>query len=93
MLPMMELTMFALGILLIDLLLPEGWKRLNAVGRFSGVVFSAACVWRIQNCVATTGPLVRLPRRVMVDHFALYFWYCSWLDGHLDPHVDALSRS
>ena len=32
MLPMVELTIFALGILLIDLMVPRGWKWINAAG-------------------------------------------------------------
>ncbi|MBV9086126.1 MAG: hypothetical protein JOY79_01455, partial [Acidobacteriaceae bacterium] len=30
-LPMVLLTLFALGVLVIDLMLPQEWKRLNAV--------------------------------------------------------------
>ena len=48
MLPMVELTIFALGMLLIDLMLPREWKWLNAVAAFAGVALSAFCVWRIQ---------------------------------------------
>jgi len=73
MLPMVELTIFALGILLIDLMIPREWKWLNAVGAFVGVLMSAICVWRIQDM---------LPARsfgffgaLLVDRFALYFWY------------------
>jgi hypothetical protein len=32
MLPMVELTIFALGILLIDLIVPPQWKWINAPG-------------------------------------------------------------
>ena len=49
MLPMVELTIFALGILLIDLMVPRGWKWINAVGAFAGVLFAALCVWQIQS--------------------------------------------
>ncbi len=73
MLPMVELTIFALGILLIDLMLPKEWKWLNAVGAFAGVAFAAICVWRIQT---------NFPRgaagffnSLLVDRFAIYFWY------------------
>ncbi len=73
MLPMVELTIFALGILLIDLMVPRGWKWINAVGAFVGVVFAALCVWQIQS---------KLPRgaagfynSLLVDRFAIYFWY------------------
>jgi len=70
---MVELTIFALGILLIDLIVPRGWKWINAVGAFVGVVFAALCVWQIQS---------KLPRgavgfynSLLVDRFAIYFWY------------------
>jgi len=73
MLPMVELTIFALGILLIDLMVPREWKWVNAAGAFVGVVFAAVCVWQIQSV---------LPRgasgfynSLLVDRFAIYFWY------------------
>src|SRR6266478_7961564 len=73
MLPMVELTIFALGILLIDLWVPRESKWINAVGAFVGVLFAAVCVWQIQST---------LPRgaagfygSLLVDRFAIYFWY------------------
>ena len=39
MLPMVELTIFALGILLIDLMIPRGWKWINAAGAFAACCF------------------------------------------------------
>ena len=70
---MVELTIFALGILLIDLMVPREWKWINAAGAFVGVVFAALCVWQIQS---------KLPRgaagfynSLLVDRFAIYFWY------------------
>jgi len=45
---MVELTIFALGILLIDLMIPKQYKWLNAVGAFIGLLFAALCVWQIQ---------------------------------------------
>jgi NADH-quinone oxidoreductase subunit N len=73
MLPMAELTIFALGLLLIDLLVPREWKWINAVGAFAGVLFAAFCVWRIQ----TTLPrgAVGFYNSLLVDRFAIYFWY------------------
>src|SRR5260221_9583516 len=73
MLPMVELAIFALGILLIDLMVRRGWKWINAAGAFVGVLFAAVCVWQIQT---------KLPRgavgfynSLLVDRFAIYFWY------------------
>ncbi len=74
MLPMVELTLFALGILLIDLWAPREMKWINPVGAFAGVLFAALCVWRIQS---TLPPRV-LPgfyNSLLVDRFAIYFWY------------------
>jgi NADH-quinone oxidoreductase subunit N len=74
MLPMAELTIFALGILLIDLMIPRGWKWINAVGAFAGVFFSAVCVWQIQSTLPPQG-LLGFSNSLLVDHFAIYFWY------------------
>ena len=41
MLPMVELTVFALGILLTDLWTPREWKSINPACAFAGVAFSA----------------------------------------------------
>jgi NADH-quinone oxidoreductase subunit N len=74
MLPMVELTIFALGILLIDLMIPRGWKWIDAVGAFAGVVFAAVCVWRIQSTLPPRG-LFGFYNSLLVDRFAIYFWY------------------
>jgi NADH-quinone oxidoreductase subunit N len=74
MLPMVELTIFALGILLIDLMVPRGWKWINAAGAFVGVLFAAACVWQIQSSLPPRG-LLGFYSSLLVDRFAIYFWY------------------
>jgi NADH-quinone oxidoreductase subunit N len=74
MLPMVELTIFALGILLIDLMIPREWKWVNAVGAFAGVVFAAVCVWQIQRTLPPRG-LLGFYNSLLVDRFAVYFWY------------------
>jgi hypothetical protein len=48
MLPMVELAIFALGILLIDLMVPRSWRWINPASALFGVLFSALCVWQIQ---------------------------------------------
>ena len=70
---MVELTIFALGMLLIDLMLPREWKWLNALGALAGVTLSAFCVWRIQ----TNFPrgAAGFSNSLYVDRFAMYFWY------------------
>jgi len=74
MLPMVELTIFALGILLIDLWIPREWKWINAAGAFVGVLFSAVCVWQIQVTLPPRG-LLGFYNSLLVDRFAVYFWY------------------
>ena len=73
MLPMVELTIFALGILLIDLLVPREWKWLNAAGALIGVIFAAICVWQIQRTLPHGA--AGFFNTLLVDRFALYFWY------------------
>jgi len=73
MLPMVELTIFALGMMLIDLMLPKEWKWLNALGAFVGVVMSAFCVWRIQTNFPHGAP--GFANSLFVDRIAIYFWY------------------
>jgi len=70
---MVELTIFALGILLIDLMVPRGWKWINAAGAFVGVVFAALCVWQIQSMLPRGA--AGFYNSLLVDHFAIYFWY------------------
>lgn len=76
-LPIILLTLFALGILLLDLMLPAQWKRLNALTALVGILFSAAGVVKIQlafNAAGITGESAFL-NSLVVDHFTIYFWY------------------
>src|SRR5467141_2661927 len=73
MLPVVELTIFALGILLIDLMVPREWKWINAAGAFVGVLFAAVCVWQIQSTLPRGA--VGFYNSLLVDRFAIYFWY------------------
>jgi len=73
MLPMVELGIFALGILLIDLMIPREWKWMNAAGAFVGVLFSALCVWQIQSLFPRGA--IGFFNSLLVDRFAIYFWY------------------
>jgi len=76
-LPMLLLTMFALGILLIDLMLPPEWKKMNAATALVGVLFSAAAVLKIQ--IAESRAHLTFSKAVadsiMMDHYAIYFFY------------------
>jgi NADH-quinone oxidoreductase subunit N len=81
-LPILLLTVFAIGTMLIDLMLPAEWKRLNAVTALTGLVFSGAATWRIQSLyraaekagqqvIAYSG----FGGALVVDRFAIYFYY------------------
>jgi NADH-quinone oxidoreductase subunit N len=76
-LPIILLTLFALGILLIDLMVPPEWKWVDAVTAFIGILFAAAGVIKIQLALDSS----HLPgqaafmQAMVVDRFAIYFWY------------------
>ncbi len=76
-LPFTLLTLFALGLLLIDLMLPVETKWANAVTAFVGVLFSAAGVFKIQLWMSATSSQGSLGfmRTMIVDRFAIYFFY------------------
>lgn len=76
-LPILLLTIFALGILIIDLMLPPERKWVNAATAFIGVLFATAGVVRIQFAMDNSHR-VWMPAFVgamVIDHFTLYFWY------------------
>src|ERR1700691_6166136 len=84
-LPIILLTLFALGILLIDLMVPPEWKWTNAATAFVGVLFAAAGLLRIQLAQADLmlhGERAEwaFMRSGVMDHFAIYFSYLL-LDG------------
>jgi NADH-quinone oxidoreductase subunit N len=76
-LPITLLALFALGILLIDFMLPKEMKWANAFTAFIGVMFSIAGVIKIQlwmhsvNVTFAAGFM----NTMLVDRFALYFFY------------------
>src|SRR5246127_2196526 len=72
-LPITLLVLFALGILLIDFMLPKETKWLNAVTAFIGVCFSAAGVYKIQ--MTFPGGYPGMLGTMRVDRFAIYFFY------------------
>ena len=76
-LPIILLTLFALSILLIDLILPAEWKWVNAATAMAGLCFSAVGVYKIQHALAQAQVLGQnaLANSMAVDHFAIYFWY------------------
>src|SRR3982750_2548321 len=76
-LPMILLTLFALGILLIDLMIPAEWKWTNAVTALGGVGFATAGVIKIQYALNRSHLLGQQGYlgAIVVDRYALYFWY------------------
>src|ERR1700690_2015559 len=79
-LPIVMLAVFALGILLIDLMIPPEWKWTNAVTAFMGVLFSAAGVLKIQYVQFEAAKLgrsveVAFMHSMVLDHFSIYFYY------------------
>jgi NADH-quinone oxidoreductase subunit N len=74
-LPITLLALFALGILLIDLMLPKEQKWANAVTALIGLVFSAKAVYNIQQYLGTSGGTYGMMHTMLVDRFALYFFY------------------
>ena len=79
-LPILLLTLFALGILLIDLMVPPEWKWANAATAFVGILFAAGGLVRIQLAQAELlahGERVEwaFMRSMVMDHFAIYFCY------------------
>ena len=74
-LPITLLALFALGILLIDFMLPQEMKWANAVTAFIGVMFSASGVYKIQLWLGSSPGSFGLMRTVLMDRFAIYFFY------------------
>jgi NADH-quinone oxidoreductase subunit N len=77
-LPMILLTLFAMGILLIDLMLPAELKWTNPLLAFTGVGFASYGVHNIQAWYNAQGGLMGRPgfmNTLVVDRFAIYFFY------------------
>ena len=76
-LPMTLLALFALGILLIDLMIPPESKWANALIALVGVLFSTAGVIKIQSGMQATASMgsLGMMRALLIDRFAIYFFY------------------
>src|SRR5947209_18922674 len=83
-LPMIMLTVFALGILMIDLIVPASAKRLNAITALVGIGFSAAALYfEVQHdqygdgapVVGSFGYILGGLGQMRMDTFAVYFSY------------------
>jgi NADH-quinone oxidoreductase subunit N len=78
-LPITLLTLFALGILLIDLMLPPEWKWLNPLTALTGVLFAAKGVldiqrWEQANRSMSMGAFGMM-HSIRMDRAAIYFFY------------------
>src|SRR5437899_915381 len=72
-LPEIELTLFGLGILLIDFTLRVKERYLNAGLALLGTLFSAYTVWKLRIPVDADGSLLGFHDSVVVDPFFLFF--------------------
>lgn len=72
-LPQIELTLFGLGILLIDFTFGVKERYLNAGLALLGTAFSAYTVWELRIPVGANGPLPGFHGSVVVDSFFLFF--------------------
>jgi NADH-quinone oxidoreductase subunit N len=77
-LPIILLTLFALGTLLIDLMLEREQKWFNSVTAMAGVLFSAGVLYyKIQRPLEASGApgYAGMMGTMLVDRFAIYFFY------------------
>jgi NADH-quinone oxidoreductase subunit N len=72
-LPEIELTLFGLGILLVDFTLGVKERHFNAGIALLGTIFSAYTVWRLRIPVALEDALPGFHDSIIVDHFFLFF--------------------
>src|SRR5260370_29574880 len=72
-LPEIELTLFGLGIMLIDFTLSVKERYLNAGLALLGTLFSAYTVWKLRVPVDADGSLLGFHDSVVVDPFFLFF--------------------
>ncbi|MGI9102137.1 MAG: NADH-quinone oxidoreductase subunit N [Terriglobales bacterium] len=73
-LPMILLSLFGLGVLIIDLMLPDEWKQWNAITAMIGLAFSASAVVRLHMSGVLVGRFA-YAGSVLMDGFAIYFFY------------------
>src|SRR5512140_3865462 len=81
-LPIILLSLFGLGVLVIDLLLDAEWKQWNAVTALIGLGFAAASVILLQLTGKLIGGFAYVSRAngqyvgsLLMDSFAIYFFY------------------
>ena len=71
--PEAELSMFALGILLIDFWTDQKSRYMNAALAMMGVLFSGVTVWQLHTKVALLGNQSGFSQSIVVDPFFIFF--------------------
>src|SRR5437879_1584475 len=71
--PQIELSMFALGILLIDFWADARSRWFNPALALTGTVASGVTVWQLHAKVASRGILLGFQNSIVVDPFFLFF--------------------
>src|SRR5574341_1911899 len=74
-LPMVQLSLFGLGVLITDFLLEARYKYWNAVMAMLGVAFSGFSLWRLYAILQATGraELLGFNRSLVIDNFFIFF--------------------
>ena len=92
-LPISLLTLFALGVLIMDLMMPSQWKRMNGFVALVGIVFAALGTRKIQIWYLTQH-IDRIPAGFMgtllVNRFSIYFFYLFLAGTAISIRVPAL---
>ena len=74
-LPMVQLSLFGLGVLITDFLLEARYKYWNAVMAMLGLAFSGFSLWRLHAILQATGrtELLGFNRSLVIDNFFIFF--------------------
>jgi NADH-quinone oxidoreductase subunit N len=72
-LPQMELLLFAVGILLMDLWISHKDKYWNPALALAGTAFSGSTLWMLRTRIAATGDLAGFRETAVVDSYFLFF--------------------
>jgi len=77
-LPILLVTLFAVGVLIMDLMMPAQWKRMNGFVAIVGIIFGILGTRKIETWYVTQH-IDRIPTGFMgtllVNRFSIYFFY------------------
>src|SRR2546425_2757617 len=92
--PQIELSMFALGILLIDFWADARSRWFNPALALTGTVASGVTVWQLHAKVASRGILLGFQNSIVVDPFFLFFAAIFEIQAGFrsEEHTSELSR-